>query len=300
LVDWNVGGVCLNALVDDKGKYPLDEHPKLLKAYGKARSSRFEYGEHPTHNVNLLEVSLHVKTVHKSGKSGRLRREVNCCEKGRLKEANCCEKAGGGKANKQAEMRNLLSSFFITLLIGIAYQEMVSSAIHTFQSDPMSSKVYIGVAIGIFFLTSMRFFIGNQLHLISKSLLYMPGLVWFYDLFVIILQSLILIGLGYTCRYFSPSSGNVFPWITIALYGCDIIWILSQWAIGKIWTICERELIPWPWAVLNFMLVISIVALLSHFPGTTFFTPVPLAIFAFSNFIAFVIDVLLVDYYDVI
>lgn len=47
LVDWDVGGVCLNPLVDDKGKYPLDNHPKLLKAYEKARSSRFEYGEHP-------------------------------------------------------------------------------------------------------------------------------------------------------------------------------------------------------------------------------------------------------------
>ena len=92
------------------------------------------------------------------------------------------------------EKRNLLSSFFITLLIALAYQEMIAPVRESLHTSGIKLETLL--IMTIFLLTTMRFFVGNQLHLLSESLLKMPGLVWFYDLMAIIIQSVVLTFLG--------------------------------------------------------------------------------------------------------
>jgi len=198
---------------------------------------------------------------------------------------------------QQVEKRNLLSSFFVTLLIGLAYQEMIAAVRASVRTFGLKADTLLLMAI--FFMTSMRFFVGNQLHLLSESLAAMPGLVWFYDLLVIIIQSVILIFLG------GVSSAEInqgihigFVPLLIALYSIDVVWIASQYLLGKIFPSWRRRFIPWAWAVLNSVLILGI-ALLRMFIRSLYSIPGIVALFVL-NLVAFIVDVILIDYYDAI
>jgi hypothetical protein len=135
---------------------------------------------------------------------------------------------------QQTEKRNLLSSFFITVLIGLAYQEMITPVRDSVRASGITSGTSLLMAV--FFLTSIRFFMGNQLHLVSKSMINMPGIVWFYDLMVIICQSVVLILLGGVSSVEANHNIKIgFMDLLIALYAIDVVWIASQWLCGKIW-----------------------------------------------------------------
>ena len=104
----------------------------------------------------------------------------------------------------------------------------------------------------VFFLTSMRFFIGNQLHLLNESLTRMPGNVWLYDLMVIIAQSVAFIFLGGVCSPEANRSAKIgFVEILIVIYVIDVLWIVSQWIIGRLKAEYKREFVPWVWGILN-------------------------------------------------
>jgi CDP-diglyceride synthetase len=92
---------------------------------------------------------------------------------------------------KQVESRFLVSTFFVALLIGLAYQEMIAPVREAVRTSGITFSTF--ALVSIFFLTSIRFFIGNQLHLLSESLTKMPGLVWLYDLMVIVTQCVVLV-----------------------------------------------------------------------------------------------------------
>ncbi|MCK6562475.1 hypothetical protein L6R21_25020 [bacterium] len=195
---------------------------------------------------------------------------------------------------QQAEKRNLLSSFFITLLIGIAYQEMISVV----RESMRLSGITVGTTLltATFFFTSMRFFVGNQLHLLSDALLRMPGLVWLYDVMVIISQSIALIFLG------SSSSIEInrkimigFLEFLVVLYIIDIAWIVSQWILGRFLRNWRRGFIPWAWAILNSILVICML-FLNAFTSDIYSASALTWLFGL-NLIGFIVDVVLVDYY---
>ena len=84
-----------------------------------------------------------------------------------------------GKDPSLSDKRNVISSIFIAMLITLAYAE-------TFPPVRESVRTH-GLTLGtiilffVFFLTSMRFFIGNQLHLLSESCVRMRGDMWLYD-----------------------------------------------------------------------------------------------------------------------
>jgi CDP-diglyceride synthetase len=161
---------------------------------------------------------------------------------------------------QQIEKRNLLSSFFVTLLIALAYQEMIVPVRESVRTSGMTLGTFL--LMTIFFVTTMRFFVGNQLHLLSESLVKMPGLVWFYDLMVIIIQSVVLTFLGGVSSVEVNRQTSVdFIQLLIILYVIDVAWIISQWILGKILPKWRRAFIPWAWAILNSILVICIVAL---------------------------------------
>lgn len=198
---------------------------------------------------------------------------------------------------KQNERRNFLSSIFVVLLIGLAYQELVTPI----RESVRSSGITLGTAIlfFVFFLTSMRFFMGNQLHLMSEDLLEMKGEVWLYDLMAIIFQTTIMVFLGGVSSVEASRSAKIgFVELLIFLYAIDVLWILSQWGFGKVLKNWRRSFIPWAWGILNTLLIIGTVLLILVVGDL--YSKTGLICLAILNGTAFVIDVMLVDYYEVL
>jgi len=139
--------------------------------------------------------------------------------------------------------------------------------------------------------------VGNQLHLLGAGLAKMPGLVWLYDLGVIIIQSVVLTFLGGVSSLEVNRSISIgFVELLITLYAIDVLWIVSQSAIGKLAKSWKRDFIPWVWSILNTVLIICIL-LLQTFLRDVYSTLGIVILFAI-NLIAFIIDVVLVDYFD--
>ena len=198
---------------------------------------------------------------------------------------------------QKRDRRNVLSSIFVVVLIGIAYQEMVVPV----RESVRTAGITLGTSVlfFIFFLTSMRFFIGNQLHLMSEGLLKMKGEVWFYDLMWIILQTTVLIFLGGVSSVEVSQSVKIgFIKLLIALYAIDVLWIISQWILGKIWKDWHRDFIPWKWGILNTVLISLM--LLPLFLTNEPYSKGALIYLSILNTVAFAIDIMLVDYHDVI
>jgi CDP-diglyceride synthetase len=196
---------------------------------------------------------------------------------------------------QQIEKRNLLSPFFITLLIALAYQEMITSVRESVRTSGFTLETFL--LMSVFFLTTMRFFVGNQLHLLSESLVTMPGLVWFYDLMIIIIQSVVLTFLGGVSSVEANRQTSVdFVQLLIILYVIDVAWIISQWILGKILPKWRRVFIPWAWGILNSILVICIQAF--RFFVNDIYSTFGIVVLFVLNLIGFIVDVVLVDYYD--
>jgi hypothetical protein len=198
----------------------------------------------------------------------------------------------------QEEKRNVVSSIFVTLLVGIAFREATRPTLDSINEMGITWEVLI--LLVAFFLTTMRFFIGNQLHLLSQSLLQKAGIVWFFDFAVIVVQSFILTLLGATSSAKSSLGQRVgFLEFLLLLYALDVLWIASQWLMGKLFgATWQRDFIPWAWAVLNFSstVVFSLIKALT----TNVYSGLPLLVIGLVSVIAFTVDVVLVDYYDVI
>lgn len=201
------------------------------------------------------------------------------------------------KKKKQVESRNLLSSFFVTLLIGLAYQEMIPPVRESVRTSGITFSTI--TLVSIFFFTTIRFFVGNQLHLLSESLAGMSGLVWLYDLMVIIVQCVLLTFMGGEITLSQNQDTKIgFVELLIALYVIDVAWIVSQWGIGKILPKWKRTFIPWVWGGLNTVLVI-LIFILGHFVKDIY-SPFGLSWLLGINFIAFLVDIILIDYHGVI
>ena len=89
-----------------------------------------------------------------------------------------------------AEKRMLLSSIFVVILIGIAYSQMITSIMPIYYTNEITYQDIIRCVI--FFITSFRFFVGNQLHLLNQETNTLRGTLWLYDLIAITLQTLLL------------------------------------------------------------------------------------------------------------
>jgi len=199
--------------------------------------------------------------------------------------------------NRQIDKRNLLSSFFITVLIGIAFQEMIYTIKTPIINDGITiNNSFLGLT---FFLVSIRFFIGNQLHLFSESFLKSPGLLWLFDLIIIIVQSIILIFLGGLCivnKNINTSIG--FKEFLVILFSIDVFWLFAQWIMGKIVRTWKRHSIPWEWAILNGVLLLFLI--LINVIIDDVYSDLGLFLLMSTNLIAFIIDVILIDHYDTI
>ena len=193
-----------------------------------------------------------------------------------------------------AEKRKAIAGVFLSVLYGLALQEMISPVRTAFRSQDFA---FGDVAIlGIFVLTVIRFFIGAQLYLWDDSVAKQKGTTWLFNFAVLVAQGILFTFLGgLTSRASSGASSlgffNLLSWILVV----DIAWIslvliatLLSSARAKVWSST-----PWQWAVLN----ISLIAITTIWgrtvgAGNQAFYAVLLG----AHALAFLIDVWLVDH----
>ncbi len=194
-----------------------------------------------------------------------------------------------------ADRRNLISSIFIGLLLALAYQEMIVPARNDFRTNGFSLGLL--VLLLIFFLTTIRFFIGAQLHLTNESNISAKGGPWFYDFAIITLEMTIMTFMGGVTSVGESRSASIgfFGMLSILLIA-DILWIVSIWIIGKVFPKSKRLFVPWGWAILNTALLIAMLVSLLIF-GDPYGTAGLIAQ-GVLHCIAFVCDVMLIDHYD--
>src|SRR5947207_1466956 len=84
------------------------------------------------------------------------------------------------QAKHRADRRSLVATLLIAALIAVAYQE----AVNPVRDSAREKGDLVGAVVlfGIFFLTSIRFFLGNYLHMQSLAESDLPRGVWLYDL----------------------------------------------------------------------------------------------------------------------
>jgi hypothetical protein len=202
-----------------------------------------------------------------------------------------------GKDVGLLEKRNIISSVFIAMLIGLAYAEMFPPIRESVRAHGLTLGTII--LFFIFFMTSMRFFVGNQLHLLSESCLRMRGDMWLYDFLIITYQTLILCFLGGLSSVAINYRVQIdFVDLLIFLYAVDIVWIVSQKLFGLFFKGWNREFIPWAWAILNGLLVVGIVVL--RLLIDDIFSNQGLIWLGVLSGVAFILDIILIDHYDII
>ncbi|PYL63297.1 MAG: hypothetical protein DMF24_00835 [Verrucomicrobia bacterium] len=196
------------------------------------------------------------------------------------------------------EKRNLLAGIFITALVAIAYQEMVNAVRESVREHGITFGTTALVII--FFVTTIRFLVGNQLHLISERVQSMPGLLWFYDLLIILGQTVAMMFLGGLASLeLSLRLQIAFLDILVVVFVLDIFWILSQWALGRLFSKCKRDSVPWGWLYLNIGMVAVLIIPYAIWGKGPMYSNLGLALILAANVLAFMVDVFLLDYFDV-
>jgi len=197
---------------------------------------------------------------------------------------------------KIVERRNLLAQLFVVLLLGVAYQEMISPIKSVIRVEGFSTEAV--VFFGVFFLTSLRFFIGAQLHLVNESLLKMRSGVWFFDFMIIIFEMVIFIFLGGVASFDAGRLAGIdFFELLMTVYIVDIFWVILQVALGKIFSSWKRSFIPLKWALINLGALLSTALL---YCSSAVYSGAGMIIFGAVNAIAFIIDIFFIDYFKII
>lgn len=187
----------------------------------------------------------------------------------------------------RAKRREILPSIFVVLLlIGIAYQEMVDVVRDSVRSQVFTTSIIL--LFTVFFLTTMRFFVGDQLHLQSEEMQVASGFIWFFDLMVIVLQVTIIIFLGGLASLGASYSSPIVFGLLIALYSFDVSWIVLQYLMGKLSDAWKRRFIPWRWGLLNTILII-LMSIIYYVAGG-FYSDSALLVLSIINTIGFVAD----------
>lgn len=197
---------------------------------------------------------------------------------------------------RQAERRNLLAQLFVVLLIGLAYQEMIPPVRDTVRQQGITFPTI--ALFAVFFLTSLRFFIGAQLHLVDENITRGGSYVWLFDFIIIAFEMIIFVFLG-GLTSLQANAGAHFDFVQLLMfiYVVDILWVVLQFALEKAHSNWARASIPWKWAAINLGALVIIVPV--YFSTVGAFTTLGLWILLIVNTIAFVLDVIQVDYFNV-
>lgn len=153
--------------------------------------------------------------------------------------------------------RELVSYFWITTLAVFAANFGVDNLKQIIDVQGIFPLMSFSVPF-IFFVTLIRFSVGNILHLRELELKNSPAYVWVLDFGVIFLESIILMLLG----AYSYGSNFRFFELFLLLSFVDVIWIALMEIKRE-----KRPNLPWSWLILN---VIS-AAILSYFVFCTLY-----------------------------
>lgn len=199
------------------------------------------------------------------------------------------------QGRRRAERRNDVSSIFVGMLVALAYAEAIPPVREAVRAGRTSATLAL---FGVFFLVSLRFFIGAHLHLISRELAGLPGAVWFYDFCWIVAETVVLVFMGGVASVEASRQARLgLAELLLLLYAMDVAWIGSQWVLGRLLRGWRRP-VPWAWAALNAALGVAILAP-GLIRGDLYAGPM-VAWLGVTNLAGFVVDVLLVDHYDLL
>ena len=193
----------------------------------------------------------------------------------------------------------MISSVFVGLLIALAFSEMISPVRHELRSR-QGDLLGTACLLVIFFSTTLRFFIGNQLHLISKELAVLPGKLWLTDFCIIILQCTLLVFSGGVCSVEETHLARVnLIQLQLAILAIDILWVvLIQFALGQRFSSWQRPEVCFEWVRIN--LFVFFTTLLLHFVFQSWSSHAFLYIVTALNLAAFLLDVYYCDKYDIL
>jgi len=194
--------------------------------------------------------------------------------------------------------RTIISSFFITILTGIAFHHSVSPIWEIFREKGLSLSIEWVIPY-IFIITTIRFFIGNQLHILNvEKQLDLFEWIWLFDFTFITAEAFILIFAGTSCSLSIclNAKTDFFSFIRLLLI-VDIIWIFFQIIFGIINKKWKRKVVPWGWGILNFGTLIFLLILGYK---SVLYSKIGLALSGLTFTIATLVDVLLIDHYGLL
>lgn len=194
--------------------------------------------------------------------------------------------------------RTIISSFFITVLTAIALDNCADAISKMFAERGLSPNID-WVLPYIFIVTIIRFFMGNQLHLLNiEKQVSLSEWIWLLDFTVIVVESLLFIFIGKTC---SLENGlkvkQTFFSLIIILLLVDVVWISLQILMGRVKKKWKREVVPGGWGLLNMCTVLFLI-LFSY--ENILYNNAELILFGALFTIAAYIDVKLIDHYGLL
>jgi hypothetical protein len=198
----------------------------------------------------------------------------------------------------QVNRRSTVSTVFIGLVIGLAITEAVASVRDEIGKSGVTPENFI--LFVVFMLTTIRFFIGFQLHLMDKRLLSMKGQVWFFDFIVIIIETMMLVFMAEVCTVARSKSIYSFGGLLALLLATDAVWVFIQWAAGRASAEWRRHQVLWGWGVSGVVLLI-VLGLFKWSPGGLYSAGgmcEGLWGLLFLNVGAFIFDLGMADHYD--
>jgi hypothetical protein len=198
----------------------------------------------------------------------------------------------------------LISGVLITGLIAVAYSEPVGPVRTAVAASGVSLQSL--ALLSVYFLTVLRFFIGDILHLEEDQLTDVRAQVkWFWDMSFIVLECLILIFLGDVTSLEENRSVNLgFFDLLMILFALDIVWITSMGMLNSLSShrpgkrfssLWKREVVPYGWALLN--AVQLAILWLGEFAARRTPSTGKLWLVVGMSVAAFVIDVFVLNYY---
>jgi hypothetical protein len=159
--------------------------------------------------------------------------------------------------------RTLISSFFITVLTGLAIEGSIEPLWIVLKEGLKSMDLLLGY---IFFITTIRFFVGNQLHLYDfEKESDLNDFMWILDFLFILSEHILLIFVAKSCSIdiSIESHANFFNFILLILL-VDIFWISIQFITNVLWVSWKRK-IPWPWFIINYLTILSFLVITKYF-----------------------------------
>lgn len=195
------------------------------------------------------------------------------------------------------QKRELISSLFLTVLVGLAFQEMIAPVRRSVRIEGITYPTFVLAAA--FVLTSLRFFIGNYLHLREVTCAHRTsGKVWLTDFLMVILQSLVIIFMGGLCSAAANRQASIkFADLLLILCAIDMVWVSLSWISGRRTKTLRREDIPFGWAALNSMMTMALVSPIWYHKD--YHSKLGLSLLLFAGVLAFVVDVIVLDHYGI-